>query len=62
MGYLKFDTEAEAIEAEAAISKKMGLPKYGTRSDGSDNPRVIIERYAIPFQDENGKWCIPDVK
>jgi hypothetical protein len=60
MGYLKFDTEAEALEAERDISKKMGLPKFGKRSDGSDNTRVIIDKFAVPFEDEDGKWCIPD--
>lgn len=60
MGYLIFDTEKEALEAEREIAKKKGLPKYGTRKDGTANPKVIIDTYAIPFQDEKGKWCIPE--
>ena len=59
MGHsLKFNTEAEAIEAEAAISSLMGLPKYGTSLDGTVNLRVVIERFAIP-KEEGGFWFIP---
>jgi len=60
MEYLEFDTEAEAIEAERAISLKMGLPKYGLRKDGTPNPKVIIDKWDIPVQNEEGKWIIKD--
>lgn len=58
MGYLEFDTEAEAIDAERAIALEMGLPKYGLRQDGAPNPKVIIDKWDIPTLNDYGKWVI----
>lgn len=60
MGYLEFDTEAEAIEAERAISLEMGLPKYGLRKDGTTNRKVIIDKWDVPVQNDAGKWVIKE--
>lgn len=58
MGYLEFDTEQEAIEAERVIALDMGLPKYGLRDDGTANPKVIIDKWDIPTLNDSGKWII----
>ena len=53
---LKFNTEAEAENAQQLISTAMGLPKYATDTNGN-NTTVIIDRYAQP-EDVNGFWFI----
>lgn len=60
MGYLEFDTEIEAIEAERNIALDMGLPKYGLRQDGTTNSKVIIDKWDIPTLNDNGKWVIKE--
>jgi len=59
MGNLIFETELQAELAQSLIATEMGLPKYGIRLDGTLNPKVIIDRYAIPCIQEDGKWTIP---
>jgi hypothetical protein len=60
MNLLIFDTEQEAIDAEAEISKQMGLPKYGINAATQevDFTSIETERWAIPRQLEDGKWAI----
>jgi hypothetical protein len=60
MNLLIFDTEQEAIDAEAKISKQMGLPKYGINAATQevDFNSIQIERWDIPRQLEDGKWTI----
>lgn len=60
MNLLIFDTEQEAIDAEAEISKQMGLPKYGINvaTQEVDLTSIETERWDIPRQLEDGKWAI----
>ena len=60
MNLLIFDTEQEAIDAEAEISKQMGLPKYGINAATQevDFTSIETERWDIPRQLEDGKWAI----
>lgn len=60
MNLLIFDTEQEAVSAEAEISKQMGLPKYGINAATQelDLTSIEIERWDIPRQLEDGKWAI----
>lgn len=60
MNLLIFDTEQEAIDAEAEISKQMGLPKYGINAATQevDLTSIETERWDIPRQLEDGKWAI----
>ena len=60
MNFLIFDTEQEAIDAEAEISKQMGLPKYGINANTQevDFTSIETERWDIPRQLEDGKWAI----
>lgn len=64
MKILIFDEEQEAIDAEAEISKQMGLPKYGTNAATQelDMTSIQTERWDIPWQLENGKWAITSPK
>lgn len=60
MNLLIFDTEQEAIDAEAEISNQMGLPKYGVNAatQEPDLTAIVTERWDIPRQLEDGKWAI----
>jgi hypothetical protein len=57
MKYQVFDTEAEAIIAEKAISDGMGYAKLGVNAaTGAVVPEAVTSRWAIPVQIANGKW------
>ena len=57
MKYQVFDTEAEAISAEKAISDGMGYSKPGVNAaTGAVVPEAVTSRWAIPVQIANGKW------
>lgn len=60
MNFLIFDTEQDAIDAEAEISKQIGLPKYGInlQTQEIDVSSIKTERWDIPRQLEDGKWAI----
>jgi len=57
MEYLEFSTYDEALQAERQIAADMGLPKYGTDTDGNINRTVIIDKWDIP-QEVDGMWRI----
>jgi len=60
MKYKVFATEAEALEAEAAISKAMGYAKPGVNAKtGETVPDVLTLRWAVPQQISDGRWVIP---
>lgn len=60
MKYLVFQTEQEALEAEAAISSAMGFAKPGINAaTGEVNTEAITERWAIPQQVQDGRWVFP---
>ena len=57
MKYLVFQTEQEALEAEAAISSAMGFAKPGINAaTGQLDNTAITERWAIPQQIQDGRW------
>lgn len=49
MADLEYETEAECVAAEAAITKGMNL-----------DPSCVTKRWAIPHLREDGKWTIPN--
>ena len=60
MKYLVFATEAEAVEAEAAISQAMGFSKPGINAaTGEVVPDVLTVRWAVPQQIADGRWAFP---
>lgn len=60
MKYRVFNTEAEAIAAEAAISAAMGYSKPGVNAaTGEVQPDVLTVRWAIPQQIMDGRWVFP---
>jgi hypothetical protein len=60
MKYLVFDTEAEALAAEAQISARMGYSKPGVNAaTGEVRPDVVTVRWAIPQQIADGRWVFP---
>ena len=58
-----FNTEAEAVSAQAEIASVGGFPWTGKKK-GKDNPLAQkVERYATPRQRVNdGKWYFPALK
>ncbi len=60
MKYLVFDTQLEAIEAEAQISLSMGYPKLGTKAvDGSVSLDTQgTDKWADVLQIADGRWVI----
>jgi hypothetical protein len=57
MKYRIFETEAEAIVAEAAISAAMGYAKPGINAKtGEVVPNALTLRWAVPQQIEDGRW------
>lgn len=57
MKYLVFDTEAEAVAAEAQISTAMGYEKPGINAaTGEVVPEAITLRWAVPQQIADGRW------
>lgn len=60
MKYRVFNTESEAIEAEAAISAAMGYSKPGVNAaTGEVVPDVLTTRWAVPQQITDGRWVFP---
>ena len=60
MKYKVFATEAEALEAEAAISKAMGYAKPGVNAKtGQLVHDVLTLRWAVPQQITDGRWIFP---
>lgn len=60
MKYLVFDTEAEALAAEAQISAGMGFSKPGINAaTGEVVPDALTIRWAIPDQIADGRWVFP---
>ena len=57
MKYLVFDTEAEALAAEAQISENMGYSKPGINAaTGEVVPDALTTRWAVPQQIADGRW------
>ena len=61
MKYRVFDTEAEAVAAEAQIAQAIGCSKVGTNAKtGLPAPEAqATERWAIPQQITDGRWVFP---
>jgi hypothetical protein len=61
MKYLVFDTEAEAIAAEAQIAQAIGCAIVGVNAaTGLPVPTAQrTERWAIPQQIADGRWVFP---
>lgn len=57
MKYLVFDTEAEAVAAEAQISAGMGFASPGLNAaTGETVPEAPTVRWAVPQQIADGRW------
>lgn len=61
MKYRIFDTEAEAIVAEAQVAAAIGCIKIGVNAKtGLPAPEAqATERWAIPQQIADGRWVFP---
>lgn len=61
MKYRVFDSEQEALAAEAAIAQEMSCPVVGinVRSGHPDPGAQVTERWAIPIQILDGRWVFP---
>jgi hypothetical protein len=61
MKYRIFNTEAEAIAAEAQVAADIGCIKVGTNAKtGQPAPDAqVTERWAIPQQIVDGRWVFP---
>jgi hypothetical protein len=60
MKYLVFDTEQEALDAEADLSRAMGYSKPGVNAKtGQVVPDVLTLRWAVPRQIADGRWVVP---
>jgi hypothetical protein len=60
MKYHVFDTEAEAIIAEKAISDDLGYSKPGVNAaTGAAEPNALTVRWAIPQPITDGRWVFP---
>lgn len=58
MKYRVFDTEAEALAAEAEVAATIGYAKVGVNAKtGQPEPdKQVTERWAIPQQIQDGRW------
>jgi hypothetical protein len=58
MKYRIFDTEQEAIAAEAQVAAAIGCIKVGVNAKtGQPEPdKQVTERWAIPQQIADGRW------
>ena len=58
MKYRIFDTEAEALAAEAEVAATIGCIKVGVNAKtGQPEPdKQVTERWAIPQQIQDGRW------
>ena len=61
MKYRVFNTEAEAIAAEAQVAAEIGCAKIGVNAKtGLPAPDAqVTERWAIPQQIADGRWVFP---
>lgn len=61
MLYRVFNTEQEAIAAEAQVSAQMGLPKHGVNAKTGevDTSSVLIERWSDMIALNDGRFCFP---
>lgn len=60
MKYRVFNTEAEAIAAEAQISADMGYSKPGVNAATHEVvPDALTVRWAVPQQITDGRWVFP---
>jgi len=61
MKYRVFDTEEQAIAAEAQVTLDSGCPKVGVNAKtGKPEPdKQVTERWAIPQQIVDGRWVFP---
>jgi hypothetical protein len=61
MKYRVFDTEAEAIAAEAQVAAAIGCIKVGINAEtGQPAPEAqATMRWAIPQQIADGRWVFP---
>ena len=61
MKYHVFNTEAEAIAAEAQVAAQIGCIKVGVNAKtGLPEPdKQVTERWAIPQQIADGRWVFP---
>jgi hypothetical protein len=59
MKYLVFNTEQEAIAAEASISASRGYARPGINAKtGEVVPEVLTIRWDIPQQIADGRWVV----
>ena len=58
MRYRVFNTEAEAVAAEAQIAQSIGCVKIGNNAatGQADHDAQATERWAIPQQIADGRW------
>jgi hypothetical protein len=63
MKYRIFDTEQEAIAAEAQVAAAIGCIKVGVNAKtGQPEPdKQATERWAIPQQIQDGRWVFPSL-
>jgi len=61
MKYRIFDTEEQALAAEAQVSQEIGCAKVGVNAKtGQPEPdKQVTERWAIPQQILDGRWVFP---
>jgi hypothetical protein len=60
MRYRIFNTETEALAAEAAISAAMGYARPGTNAaTGEIVPDALTTRWAVPQQIIDCRWVFP---
>jgi hypothetical protein len=61
MKYRIFNTEAEAIAAEAQVALDIGCIKVGINAKTGlpDLSAQVTERWAVPQQIADGRWVFP---
>jgi hypothetical protein len=61
MKYRIFDTEEQALAAEAQVALDIGCAKVGVNAKtGQTEPdKQVTERWAIPQQIVDGRWVFP---
>jgi hypothetical protein len=60
MKYRIYNTEEEAIAAEAVISAAMGYAKPGVNlATGEIVPDALTLRWDVPQQIQDGRWVFP---
>jgi hypothetical protein len=61
MKYRAFDTESDAVAAEALVAAEIGCVKVGINAKtGLPDPSAqATERWAVPQQIADGRWVFP---